>query len=82
MKRRGVKDTDPYDWEKIENNPQITSSNTCSNNFSTIIHNQMKTTDQHGTNSIDTELPIASNAANQVLTKVPDLVEVDCVSII
>lgn len=82
MKRRGVKDTDPYDWEKSENNQQTSSNITNSNNFTTNIHSQIKTADQqHGTNSVDTDLvPLANTTTNQIALQAPAMGDLEYVS--
>lgn len=51
MKRRGVKETDPYDWEKLEGGVHSVSNNLSSqNNMPSNIqsHIQMKTDQIHG----------------------------------
>lgn len=83
MKRRGVKDTDPYDWEKSENTQQSSSNITNSNNFTTNIHSQIKTVEhQHGTNSVDTDLvPLANTTTNQIALQGPIMGDPEYVSI-
>lgn len=50
MKRRGVKDTDPYDWEKLESAGHSSSNNISSQNMASNIqsHIQVKTDGIHG----------------------------------
>lgn len=55
MKRRGVKDSDPYDWEKLDSSVHSVSNNINSqNNMPSNIqsHIQMKTDQIHGTGVI------------------------------
>lgn len=50
MKRRGVKETDPYDWEKLEGGPHSVSNMSSQNNMPSNIqsHIQVKTDQIHG----------------------------------
>lgn len=71
MKRRGVKDSDPYDWEKIENTQQTASNNPpSSNNFAINVQSQaqIKAFDplNTGVNSVGTDYVPPLNATTQV----------------
>lgn len=50
MKRRGVKETDPYDWEKLEGGVHSVSNISSQNNMPSNIqsHIQVKTDQIHG----------------------------------
>lgn len=50
MKRRGVKETDPYDWEKLEGGVHSVSNMSSQNNMPSNIqsHIQVKTDQIHG----------------------------------
>lgn len=50
MKRRGVKETDPYDWEKLEGGVHTVSNISSQNNMPSNIqsHIQVKTDQIHG----------------------------------
>lgn len=50
MKRRGVKETDPYDWEKLEGGVHAVSNINSQNNMPSNIqsHIQVKTDQIHG----------------------------------
>lgn len=78
MKRRGVKDSDPYDWEKVETTVQ---PNVTSNSFAANMHNQLKNTELHqGTNSIDTDVvALGNNSSNQIAFKIQNIGKSDSV---
>lgn len=66
MKRRGVKDSDPYDWEKLESSVHSVSNNISSqNNMPSNIqsHIQMKTDQIHGAGVIDSMVGVTGGNA-------------------
>lgn len=81
MKRRGVKDSDPYDWEKTETSQQ---SSVTTNAYAANMHNQLKTAELHqGTNSIDTDIvPVGNHSSNQIAfnARIQNVGKSECVS--
>ena len=72
MKRRGVKDSDPYDWEKLDGNVQSVGSNVNSqNNLPSNIqsHIQLKTTEQIHANTANGSAAIGVCGAGNVTTQ-------------
>lgn len=71
MKRRGVKDTDPYDWEKLDSSVHSASNNINSqNNMPSNIqsHIQMKTDQMHGAAGINSTAVIDSMVGANAMT--------------
>lgn len=86
MKRRGVKDTDPYDWEKLDNSAHLVGNNNQSNMPSNIqSHIQAKTDQIHGVACNNSAGAIAvigtGNATTQMTIAGTNPIDIEYVSI-
>lgn len=85
MKRRGVKDSDPYDWEKLDNSAHLVGNNNQSNMPSNIqSHIQAKTDQIHGVACNNSAGAIAvigtGNATTQMTIAGTNPIDMDYVS--
>lgn len=83
MKRRGVKDTDPYDWEKLDNSAHLAGNNNQSTMPSNIqSHIQAKTDQIHGGPCHNSTIAVIGNATTPMTIAGTNPNDIEFVSIL